>query len=74
VAARLLPSVVRAFAALLLGGSPAASEFFTGNELQAFCNSPNWDEKNPSLHTMTIRGALNLRSRFEMQASGAGVP
>jgi Rap1a immunity proteins len=49
VAARLLPSVVRAFAALFLGVSPAASDFFTGKELQAFCDSPNWDEKNPSV-------------------------
>jgi hypothetical protein len=49
VAARLFPSVVRVFAALLLGVSPAASEFLTGNDLQAFCNSPNWDEKNPSV-------------------------
>jgi hypothetical protein len=47
VAARLLPSVIRAFATLLLGVSSAASEFFTGSELQAFCDSPNWDEKNP---------------------------
>src|SRR5262245_56500598 len=49
VATRLLPSVVRAFAALLLGVSSAAFEFFTGSELQAFCDSPNWDEKNPSV-------------------------
>src|SRR5262245_10670854 len=45
VATRLLPSVVRAFAALLLGVSSAAFEFFTRSELQAFCDSSNWDEK-----------------------------
>ena len=54
-------------AVLLLGVTPAASDFFTGNELHAFCDSSNPDEKNPSVcfgYIVGVASALDPMSIF----------